>query len=297
MQTKQANPAARMKSIDRLEIFSRNDKFCQVFVVPVVFSFPANSYQTALDMPIGLDSLGRVLRDVPPFARHEIDVAPHFVAGSWSAVEETDGFSSMTLARTGDWSLVDLRNGTIDASDLTILNRRIAVRHVALRVIGDKPIDEANIAIPHDVMLRMVQMIKFSTMSGTATATDALSMSGVAVGLQRIEPFVSGMFAFNAIRTRAILNHMALASSAKAGADGSMSYEIEKDDAGVERVRVNGVRKNSTEEYSVSVMMTGHVRDYEPVHGSVEHSRAVLVDVARQHGVELVAPVDAPRLN
>jgi hypothetical protein len=140
-------------------------------------------------------------------------------------------------------------------------------------------------------------MVKFSTMSAGAPTTEAYSLNGVAVAAFPLEPFVSGMFGFNALRTRAILNHVAFASTEKAGADGSMSYEVVRDESGVERICVSGVRPKGGA-YTVRVTVAGDTMDgLEALQGTVEHSRALLVDVAKKHGVAVIHPKGAARLN
>jgi len=297
MQQKPTNSSIPLKAIDRIEIFKRNGMYCQVMVAPVAFSFPANRYKTALDSPIGLNSLGRALRDVPQFASHQVDVSPFYLAGSWAAAEQDNGLSSMTLARTGDWTVVDLWNGDIDAADLTVLDRRIAVRYLVFRLIGNHPIEVGDIALPNYIHVRMLQMIKFAIMSTAGSVEDALASNKVAVEVFPIQPFVSGMLGFNAIRTRAILDHVAHASSTGSGADGSISYEVVKDDDGVNRVCLKGVRSPAGT-YTVCVMMGDDLRGYfELLHPTLDHSRALLAQLASRHGLELISPTDAARLH
>lgn len=281
--------AKPLSGLDRNEVFERNGKFAQIFVLPIVFSIQADKYQTALDSPVGLDAIHRVIRSLPEFSTHSIEVAPQFLVGSWADVESDQGFSSMALARSADWRWVEDRNEECEHGDVAIGGRRIAVRHIVFRAVGDAPVAWAQIPLTRIIEDRLVSMVKFSTMA-TSTPNDSnFNLSGMVVRALPIQPFVTGMFQFNEVLSRAVLKHVAHYSSPLAGGDGTLAYEVILDEDGEERIRVDGGRRAGGE-YAVSVVIGNSPEEsLKEGYGTLEHSRALLLEVARQHGLEVTA--------
>lgn len=272
--------------LDETEVFSRDGKDFQIFILPVVLSLPTSLGLKDFNELSALPALASIIRKLPWFAGRAVEIAPRLFVGSRLYGEKV--FSSVNLARTGNWDLVpkELENeyGKTGA-DVTILDRLVCVRHVYIRVAGVGALRETVMPLPNDVEFKLTEMMRFALDNHSTRKASETMVLNAAVKLMPIVPFASGIWGFDAMRNRAVLSHIALAAATAEVGKQPIAYQAVQSAFGTSQLKVFAFKQKG--EWQVEAVLDNLTVAAESPEEGEAVSKALLIEMAAAYEVKL----------
>lgn len=271
---------------DESEIFSRDGKDFQIFILPVVLSLPTHLGLKDFNELSALPALASIIRKLPWFEGRAVEIAPRLFVGSRLYGENI--FTSISLARTGNWDLVpkelEHEYGKTGA-DVVVLDQLVCVRHVYIRIAGVGALRERVIPLPKDVEFKLTEMMRFALDNHSTKKASETMVLNAAVKLMPIVPFATGIWGFDEMRNRAVLSHIALAAATAESGKQPIAYQAVQSAFGTSQLKVLAFKQRG--EWQVEAVLDNLTVAAETPEEGEAVSKALLIEMAAAYGVTL----------